>query len=67
MEQIAVNETRPSRPRPERAAVLMCDPCATPQPHTFVASRRSGEVGAFEEVFRCAKCNTERRYGLVTS
>jgi hypothetical protein len=33
--------------------------------HKFVMNRRAGEMGAYEQVFACLTCHTERRYGLL--
>jgi RNase P subunit RPR2 len=49
----------------KRAVILMCASCDQPLPHTFMLARRAGEVGAFEEIYRCAKCGEERRFGLI--
>jgi len=44
--------------------ILVCEACQGPTPHNFVITRRAGL--AFEQVYACSCCKTERRFGLLT-
>lgn len=63
------------RPKPKAApqvanppitpeVTLMCDACDCFTPHRFVITRRAG-MAAFEQIYGCMHCKTERRYGLL--
>jgi hypothetical protein len=45
--------------------VLMCDRCRAFTPHKFLIVRKVG-LGSFEQIYNCACCKTERRFGLLS-
>ena len=40
--------------------------CREVRAHTYVTTRRAG-VNGFEQIFGCAECKTERRFGLLAT
>jgi len=50
----------------DRPVVIVCAKCDEPTHHAFVGRRRWGAaIEAFELIYACETCGTERRYGLV--